>query len=114
MIKHANPCGAAVGADIETAYRLAHECDPVSAYGGIVALNRPMTVALAEALTAVFTEVVIAPSYDPAALEVLSSKENLRVLETRAPVESPLNLRGIEGGLLVQTTDTVTIDRSAW
>ena len=114
VIKHANPCGAAVGADIETAYRLAHECDPVSAYGGIVALNRPMTVALAEALTAVFTEVVIAPSYDPAALEVLSSKENLRVLETRAPVESPLNLRGIEGGLLVQTTDTVTIDRSAW
>ncbi len=114
VIKHANPCGAAVADDIGTAYRLAHECDTASAYGGIVALNRPMTVAVAEALVKVFTEVVVAPSYEPGALDVLASKENLRVIETRSPVEAPLNLRGIEGGLLVQTTDVVTIDRSKW
>ena len=114
VIKHANPCGAAVAADIATAYRLAHECDPVSAYGGIVALNRSMTVEVAEALTSVFTEVVIAPGYDEGALTVLAAKENLRVLETRPPAVAPLDLRGIEGGLLVQTTDVVTIDRAAW
>ena len=114
VIKHANPCGAAVAADIATAYRLAHECDPVSAYGGIVALNRPMTTEVAEALTSVFTEVVIAPGYDEGALTVLAAKENLRVLETRPPAVAPLDLRGIEGGLLVQTTDVVTIDRAAW
>ena len=114
VIKHANPCGAATASDIETAYRLAHECDPVSAYGGIVALNRAMTVALAESLVNVFTEVVIAPSYEEGVLEVLAAKPNLRVLETRAPVAAELDIRGIEGGLLVQTTDTVTIDRTKW
>ncbi len=114
VIKHANPCGAAVAADIATAYRLAHECDPVSAYGGIVALNRLMTAEVAEALTSVFTEVVIAPGYDEGALTVLAAKENLRVLETRAPAAAPLDMRGIDGGLLVQTTDIVTIDRAAW
>ena len=114
VIKHANPCGAAVASDIATAYRLAHECDPVSAYGGIVALNRPMTADVAEALTSVFTEVVIAPGYDEGALAVLATKENLRVLETRPAAVAPLELRGIEGGLLVQTTDVVTIDRAAW
>jgi phosphoribosylaminoimidazolecarboxamide formyltransferase/IMP cyclohydrolase len=65
-------------------------------------------------LVPVFTEVVVAPSYEPGALDVLAAKENLRVIETRPPVESALNLRGIEGGLLVQTADVVTIDRSAW
>jgi len=113
VIKHANPCGAAVADDIDTAYRLAHECDPVSAYGGIVALNRPMTAALAAALVGVFTEVVVAPSYEPGALDTLAAKENLRVIETRPPVDEPLNLRGIEGGLLVQTTDVVRLDRAA-
>ena len=114
VIKHANPCGAAVADDIETAYRLAHECDPVSAYGGIVAVNRPLTAALARDLVAVFTEVVVAPSYGEGALDVLAAKENLRVIETRPPAAAALDLRGIEGGLLVQTSDAVTVDRAAW
>ena len=114
VIKHANPCGVAVADTIEEAYRLAHECDPISAFGGIVALNRPMTRAVAESLVNVFTEVVVAESYEPGALEVLGSKENLRVIETRRPVAAALDVRGIEGGWLVQTTDVVTIDRSAW
>ncbi|MFN8050408.1 MAG: bifunctional phosphoribosylaminoimidazolecarboxamide formyltransferase/IMP cyclohydrolase [Acidimicrobiales bacterium] len=114
VIKHANPCGAAVADDIATAYRRAHECDPDSAYGGIVALNRPMTVATAEALVGVFTEVLIAPGFEDGALDVLAAKPNLRVLETRAPRPSPLDIRTVEGGLLVQTVDTVGVDRSSW
>jgi phosphoribosylaminoimidazolecarboxamide formyltransferase/IMP cyclohydrolase len=115
VIKHANPCGAAVADDIATAYTLAHECDPDSAYGGIVAVNRTLPLSLAEALKPVFTEVLIAPDYEPAALELLlSSKKNLRVLTARPPVAPPLDVRTIEGGLLVQTPDTVSVDRSGW
>lgn len=114
VIKHANPCGAATAGDIVTAYQLAHECDPVSAYGGIVALNRPMTIQTAEALVGVFTEVLIAPGYEAGVLEVLATKPNLRVLETRPPSVAALDIRGIEGGLLVQTTDRLSLDRSAW
>jgi len=112
VIKHANPCGVAVADDITTAYRRAHECDPTSAYGGIVALNRPMPLALAEALAPVFTEVVIAPDYEPGALDVLSEKKNLRVLTARTPQVPNLDIRTIEGGLLVQTADTVSLDRA--
>jgi phosphoribosylaminoimidazolecarboxamide formyltransferase / IMP cyclohydrolase len=114
VIKHANPCGAAVDDDITVAYQRAHECDPVSAYGGIVALNRPMPASLAEALAPVFTEVVVAPDYEPGALEVLAKKKNLRVLTARPPVVPELDVRSIEGGLLVQTRDAVSMDRSAW
>jgi phosphoribosylaminoimidazolecarboxamide formyltransferase / IMP cyclohydrolase len=114
VIKHANPCGAAVDDDITVAYQRAHECDPVSAYGGIVALNRPMPEALAEALAPVFTEVVVAPDYEDGALEVLAKKKNLRVLTARPPVVPELDVRSIEGGLLVQTRDVVSMDRSAW
>ena len=114
VIKHANPCGAAVGADITTAYTRAHECDPVSAYGGIVALNRTVPRALAEALSPVFTEVIIAPGYDDDALVVLLEKRNLRVLTAPPPQVPELDVRSIEGGLLVQTRDTVSMDRSAW
>lgn len=114
VIKHANPCGAAVSEDITTAYRLAHECDPVSAFGGIVAINRPLPVSLAEQLTDVFTEVVIAPHFDDDALDVLRSKKNLRVLRAPAPVTPSLDVRTISGGLLVQTADEVTMDRSTW
>jgi phosphoribosylaminoimidazolecarboxamide formyltransferase/IMP cyclohydrolase len=114
VIKHANPCGAAVADDITTAYRRAHECDPVSAYGGIVAVNRPMPVDLAEALAPVFTEVVVAPAYEPGALEVLTAKKNLRVMEAPPPGPPALSVRTIDGGLLVQTPDPVTVDRSAW
>lgn len=114
VIKHANPCGAAVADDLTAAYRLAHECDPVSAFGGIVAVNGPMPVPLAEALAPVFTEVVVAPAYDAGALEVLTAKKNLRVLEAPPPGAPGLHLRTIDGGLLVQTPDPVGVDRSTW
>jgi phosphoribosylaminoimidazolecarboxamide formyltransferase / IMP cyclohydrolase len=114
VIKHANPCGVAIARDITTAYVRAHECDPVSAFGGIVAVNRPVTREMAEALAPVFTEVVVAPAYDPGALEVLAAKKNLRVLEAPSPGVEPWDMRTIDGGLLVQDPDVVTIDRAAW
>ncbi|MGB8860974.1 MAG: bifunctional phosphoribosylaminoimidazolecarboxamide formyltransferase/IMP cyclohydrolase [Ilumatobacteraceae bacterium] len=114
IVKHANPCGAAVADSIEQAYSQANACDPVSAFGGIVALNRPVTREVAEALAPVFTEVVVAPAIDAEALEVLASKVNLRVLTAHAPHGVSLDMRSIDGGLLVQQTDTVSPDRSAW
>ena len=114
IVKHANPCGVAIAADITAAYLGAHDCDPVSAFGGIVALNRPVPMALAEALAPVFTEVVVAPSFEPGALEVFAAKPNVRVLSGPPPYGAALDLRGIDGGLLVQQTDTVDIDRSHW
>jgi phosphoribosylaminoimidazolecarboxamide formyltransferase/IMP cyclohydrolase len=114
IIKHANPCGVAVADDIVTAYVRGHECDPTSAFGGIVAVNRPVPDGLAEALAEVFTEVIVAPAYEPAALERLTSKKNLRVMEAPPPGAIPLNVRSIDGGLLVQESDPVTVDRSAW
>ncbi|HAP76089.1 MAG TPA: bifunctional phosphoribosylaminoimidazolecarboxamide formyltransferase/IMP cyclohydrolase PurH, partial [Acidimicrobiaceae bacterium] len=110
----ANPCGVAVAHDITTAYVQANACDPVSAFGGIVAVNRPVTVAMAEALAPVFTEVVVAPGYEPGALEVFAKKGNLRVLTARQPFGSPFDMRSIDGGLLVQQVDTVSPDRSGW
>ncbi len=114
VIKHANPCGVAVADDIVDAYRLAHECDPVSAFGGIVAVNRPLPVALAEALAPIFTEVVVAPAFEDGALATLTAKKNLRVLEATAPAAAGLHLRSIDGGLLVQTADRVTWDRDTF
>jgi phosphoribosylaminoimidazolecarboxamide formyltransferase/IMP cyclohydrolase len=114
VVKHANPCGAAVASDITTAYRRAHEGDPVSAFGGIVALNRPVPRDLAEALAPVFTEVVVAPAFDEDALAVLAAKKNLRLLAAGPPGEGGLDLRGIDGGLLVQQADVVSVDRAAW
>ena len=114
IVKHANPCGVAVAADVTEAYRSAHACDPVSAFGGIVAVNRPVTVAMAEALAPVFTEVVIAPGYETGALDVLTAKANLRVLTASAPGSHRFDLRPIDGGLLVQQPDPVPLDRSAW
>lgn len=114
VIKHANACGAAVGHDITDAYQRAHECDPVSAYGGIVALNRVVPLALAEALAPVFTEVVVAPGYEDDALEVLTARKNLRVITAPAPEVPALDIRTIAGGLLVQTADSVSMDRSSW
>jgi phosphoribosylaminoimidazolecarboxamide formyltransferase/IMP cyclohydrolase len=115
VIKHANPCGAAVADDILTAYTRAHECDPVSAYGGIVAVNRPVTLAVAEAIGPVFTEVLVAPGYEPDALALLKEKKkNLRILEAAAPAVPALSLRAIDGGFLVQDSDPVSIDRSVW
>jgi len=114
IVKHANPCGVAVADTIEQAYWQANACDPVSAFGGIVALNRMVTTAIAEALAPVFTEVVVAPAYEPEALEVFAAKPNLRVLSAHAPSGSRLDMRTIDGGLLVQHTDTVSPDRSGW
>ena len=85
IVKHANPCGVAVAADIAEAYVRANACDPVSAFGGIVAVNRPVTAEMAEALAPVFTEVVVAPDYEPAALTTLTAKKNLRVLTAPEP-----------------------------
>jgi phosphoribosylaminoimidazolecarboxamide formyltransferase/IMP cyclohydrolase len=110
VIKHANPCGAAVADDLATAYQRAHACDPVSAFGGIVAVNRPLGVAVAEALAPIFTEVVVAPAYEPAALEILAARKALRILEAPPPSARGLHVRSIDGGLLVQTPDRVTWD----
>jgi phosphoribosylaminoimidazolecarboxamide formyltransferase/IMP cyclohydrolase len=114
IVKHANPCGVAVADSIPEAYVRAHDCDPVSAFGGIVALNRPVPAAVAEALAPVFTEVIVAPEFDAAALEVFAAKPNLRVVSGPPPVGSPFDVRSIDGGLLVQHPDRVVVDRAAW
>ena len=103
VVKHANPCGAAAHDDIGEAYRRAHACDPVSAFGGVVALNRPVTAELAGSLAGVFTEVVVAPGYDPAALEQLQAKRNLRILQGIPPESPELHLRSLGDSLLVQS-----------
>ncbi|HEX8922173.1 MAG TPA: bifunctional phosphoribosylaminoimidazolecarboxamide formyltransferase/IMP cyclohydrolase, partial [Pyrinomonadaceae bacterium] len=112
IIKHMNPAGVGTGASTEEAYRLALATDPVSAFGGIVAFNREVDEAAARALTEIFTEVVIAPLYDEAALEVLRAKKNLRVLRAGEPkrVEG-LEYKTIAGGMLVQTRDTHHLSR---
>jgi phosphoribosylaminoimidazolecarboxamide formyltransferase/IMP cyclohydrolase len=114
VIKHANPCGVALASDITTAYERAHACDPVSAYGGIVAVNRPVTDAMAEALTPVFTEVLVAPGFEGGSLARLQAKKNLRIIEASAPGPLGPSLRAIDGGYLVQTPDDVRVDRADW
>jgi phosphoribosylaminoimidazolecarboxamide formyltransferase/IMP cyclohydrolase len=114
IVKHANPCGVAVAADIATAYALAHACDPVSAFGGIVACNREVDADLAIALAPVFTEVVVAPSFTDAALAVFAEKKGLRVVSGPAPFGAPLDVRSVDGGLLVQTIDQVHADPDEW
>ena len=107
VIKHANPCGIAVGTDIADAHRKAHECDPVSAFGGIIATNRPVTVEMARTVAEIFTEVVVAPGFDDDALEVLTAKKNVRLLECAAPTRGGAETRPISGGLLMQQRDGV-------
>jgi phosphoribosylaminoimidazolecarboxamide formyltransferase / IMP cyclohydrolase len=108
IIKHANPCGIAVSSgDIAEAHRKAHECDPVSAFGGVIAANRPVSVPMAEQIAEVFTEVVVAPGYADGALDVLTRKKNVRVL-TAAPAQSRrVEMRAVSGGLLVQDADAI-------
>jgi len=111
IIKHANPCGIAVGGDVADAYRKAFDCDPVSAFGGVVASNRPVTMAMAQALAEVFVEVVVAPSFDDDALAVLRGKKNTRLLV--CPGIHPgagVEMRPISGGLLLQSVDDVQAD----
>ncbi len=108
IIKHANPCGAAEGADLVDAYEKALRCDPVSAYGGIVAVNRPLDEKAAEAITGIFTEVVVAPDADEAAIAVFAKKPNLRLLLTNGladPTDRTPRVRTVAGGLLVQERD---------
>ncbi|MBI4900542.1 MAG: bifunctional phosphoribosylaminoimidazolecarboxamide formyltransferase/IMP cyclohydrolase [Actinobacteria bacterium] len=107
IIKHANPCGIAVGADIAEAHRKAHACDPVSAYGGVIATNRPVTKEMAEQVAPVFTEVVIAPSFDADAVKVLRKKKNLRLLVADAYPGGGVELRPVSGGALLQASDRI-------
>ena len=109
IIKHANPCGIAVSEQsIAAAHQAAHACDPVSAYGGVIAANREVTVEMANQVAGIFTEVIIAPSYEEGAVAVLSAKENLRVLQAPRPAEQKFESREISGGVLVQQRDLLT------
>lgn len=109
IIKHANPCGIAVSEQsIAAAHQAAHACDPVSAYGGVIAANREVTVEMANQVAGIFTEVIIAPSYEEEAVAVLSAKKNLRVLQAPRPAEQKFESREISGGVLVQQRDLLT------
>ncbi|MFI6868270.1 bifunctional phosphoribosylaminoimidazolecarboxamide formyltransferase/IMP cyclohydrolase [Nocardia sp. NPDC050406] len=107
IIKHANPCGIAVGADIAEAHRKAHACDPVSAYGGVIAANREVSVAMAEQVAEIFTEVIVAPGYADGAVEVLQRKKNVRILVAEAPQRKGAELRPVSGGVLLQDRDII-------
>jgi phosphoribosylaminoimidazolecarboxamide formyltransferase/IMP cyclohydrolase len=108
IIKHANPCGIAVGLDVAEAYRRAFATDPVSAFGGVVAANRRVTLEMVRAMTDVFTEVIVAPGYDTDALELLATRKNLRVLRVDGPhMGSHIESRSISGGLLLQVADGI-------
>ncbi|WP_269853649.1 bifunctional phosphoribosylaminoimidazolecarboxamide formyltransferase/IMP cyclohydrolase [Streptomyces sp. RPT161] len=110
IIKHANPCGIAIGSDVAEAHRKAHACDPLSAFGGVIAVNRPVSVALAEQVAEIFTEVIIAPGYEDGAVEVLSRKKNIRVLRCAHQPCERREFRRIEGGLLMQVKDLLQAD----
>ncbi len=118
IIKHANPCGIAVGKDIAEAHRRAHECDPVSAYGGVIATNRPVSVEMAKQVAEIFTEVLVAPAYEDGAVEVLQGKKNIRLLVAPALSSAEqVEMRAVSGGLLLQHTDRFQApgdDPSAW
>ncbi|ANH36723.1 Bifunctional purine biosynthesis protein PurH [Nocardioides dokdonensis FR1436] len=107
VIKHANPCGIAVGGDVAEAHRRAHACDPVSAFGGVIAANRPVSVAMAEQVAEVFTEVIVAPAYEDGAVEVLARKKNIRILVCEPLERGGIETRPVSGGLLVQQRDAV-------
>jgi len=114
VVKHANPCGVAVADDITEAYIRANACDPVSAFGGIIAANRTVTAEMATAIGDVFTEVVIAPGFEPEALEILAVKKNLRVMSANAASPLPFDVRPVDGGLLVQHPDPVAGRTDDW
>jgi phosphoribosylaminoimidazolecarboxamide formyltransferase/IMP cyclohydrolase len=111
IIKHANPCGIAVGSDVADAHRKAHACDPVSAFGGVIAVNRPVSVAMAEQVAEIFTEVVVAPGDDEGAAEILSKKPSIRLLVCPPPAtRGGMEIRQVTGGLLLQDRDTIEAD----
>ncbi|WP_338678301.1 bifunctional phosphoribosylaminoimidazolecarboxamide formyltransferase/IMP cyclohydrolase [Streptomyces sp. SCSIO 30461] len=110
IIKHANPCGIAIGADVAEAHRKAHACDPLSAFGGVIAVNRPVSVAMAEQVAEIFTEVIVAPGYEDGAVEVLARKKNIRVLRCPAAPAAPVEVKPVDGGALLQVTDRLQAD----
>jgi phosphoribosylaminoimidazolecarboxamide formyltransferase/IMP cyclohydrolase len=122
VVKHANPCGIATGTDVAQAHAKAHACDPVSAYGGVVASNRPVTAEMAAQVAKVFTEVLVAPGFEDGALEALSGKKSLRLLRlpqaaADAMTAPRFELRQISGGMLMQRRDLIDAagdDPSAW
>ena len=110
IIKHANPCGIAVGSSIVEAYARAHATDPVSAFGGVIAANGVVTAEMAAAAASVFTEVIVATGFEPDALGILTAKKNLRLLVAEAPARGGVETRPISGGLLVQDRDEFQAD----
>ncbi|GAA1012098.1 bifunctional phosphoribosylaminoimidazolecarboxamide formyltransferase/IMP cyclohydrolase [Streptomyces sp. F-3] len=110
IVKHANPCGIAIGADVAEAHRKAHACDPLSAFGGVIAVNRPVSKEMAEQVAEIFTEVVVAPDYEEGALEVLTRKKNLRVLKAPHGPANRVEVTTIDGGALLQVTDRLQAD----
>ena len=116
IIKHANPCGVATGPDLLTAYSRAFACDTVSAFGGIIACNRPLDAKTAKAITEIFSEVIIAPDMDNEAKEILAAKKNLRVLLTKTMADTHAAgkiVRAVSGGYLLQTRDNIVLDKAA-
>ncbi len=117
IVKHSNPCGIALGADVAEAHRKALACDPLSAFGGVVAANTAISLAMAEQIAEVFTEVVVAPAYEEDALEVLRCKKNIRLLVCAPRAPSGVENRDVSGGALVQTVDAIDAagdDPAAW
>ncbi|MGX9883558.1 bifunctional phosphoribosylaminoimidazolecarboxamide formyltransferase/IMP cyclohydrolase [Streptomyces sp. NPDC002276] len=110
IIKHANPCGIAVGSDVAEAHRKAHACDPLSAFGGVIAVNRPVSKELAEQVAEIFTEVIVAPDYEEGALEALAKKKNIRVLKAPGGPSNTVEFKAIDGGALLQVTDRLQAD----
>ncbi len=119
VVKHANPCGIAVSAagDVAEAHRKAHACDPVSAYGGVIATNTVVTAEMARQIKPIFTEVVAAPAFDDEAVEILSSKKNLRLLLVEAPQREGYEIKQVSGGAVIQKRDVLDAagdDPSTW
>lgn len=114
VIKHANPCGFAIAGSIFEAYALAHACDPVSAFGGIVALNREVTLEVANEINKTFTEVVIAPRFTADAHEALAAKKNLRFIQADAPSVDAIHVRSVNGAVLIQQPDLVDDTPDSW
>ncbi|MET4661962.1 phosphoribosylaminoimidazolecarboxamide formyltransferase/IMP cyclohydrolase [Streptomyces sp. PvP037] len=117
IIKHANPCGIATGADVAEAHRKAHACDPLSAFGGVIAVNRPVSKEMAEQVAEIFTEVIVAPDYEDGALEALTKKKNIRVLRAPGAPSAPVEVKPVDGGALLQVTDRLQAegdDPAAW
>ena len=113
IIKHANPCGIAIAIDIASAHKKAHSCDPLSAFGGVVAANRQVSVAMALQLSEIFTEVVIAQSYEDGAVEILAKKPSIRILQCGVTEIPHLEMRPVSGGVLLQESDLINANGDA-